>query len=85
MARKKITDYTAAGTLTGAELLEVVQGGENVKATAQNVANLFIKVQAMTTAQRDALTPANGMLIYNTTDGEFQARKAGAWVNITTA
>lgn len=36
----------------------------------------------MTTTQRDALTAANGMLIYNTTDDKIQGREAGAWVNL---
>jgi hypothetical protein len=34
----------------------------------------------MTTAQRDALTAANGMVIYNTTANQVQARVNGAWV-----
>jgi hypothetical protein len=33
MPNKKISELTAAGTLTGAELIEVVQGGANVKTT----------------------------------------------------
>lgn len=34
----------------------------------------------MTTTQRDALTPTDGMMIYNTTTGAMNYRKAGAWV-----
>jgi hypothetical protein len=37
-------------------------------------------VPRMTTTQRDALTPSNGMIIYNTTLGLFQGRASGAWV-----
>lgn len=40
MASKKISELTAAGALTGAELVEVVQGGQNVKSTTQAIANL---------------------------------------------
>ncbi len=36
----------------------------------------------MTSAQRDALTAANGMVIYNTTTDKVQARAAGAWVDL---
>ena len=36
----------------------------------------------MTTTERNALTAANGMLIYNTTDGKFQGYEAGAWTNL---
>lgn len=33
----------------------------------------------MTTTQRDALTPIDGMIIYNTTTGTLNFRKAGVW------
>lgn len=37
----------------------------------------------MTTAQRDAIvSPANGLLLYNTTDGAHQARQNGVWVSL---
>lgn len=41
MANKKITDLTAAGALSGNELLELVQSGGSVKATATAIANTF--------------------------------------------
>jgi len=37
-------------------------------------------VPRMTTAQRNALTPVNGMIIYNTTDNAFNFYENGAWV-----
>lgn len=40
MSDEKISAMPAAAALTGAELVPVVQGGANVKATAQNIANL---------------------------------------------
>lgn len=40
MASKKISELSAAGALTGAELVEAVQGGQNVKTTTQAIANL---------------------------------------------
>jgi len=36
----------------------------------------------MTTAQRNALAPVDGMVIYNTTTGVLEAREGGAWVNL---
>lgn len=36
----------------------------------------------LTTTQRDALTPVNGMIIYNTTLEKFQGRENGAWANL---
>lgn len=40
MANQKISQLALAGALTGVELVELVQGGANVKATAQDVADL---------------------------------------------
>lgn len=34
----------------------------------------------MTTAQRDALTAVDGMMVYNTTTGAMNKRQGGAWV-----
>lgn len=36
----------------------------------------------LTTTQRDALTPTNGMVIYNSTTNKLQVRAAGAWVDL---
>ena len=36
----------------------------------------------MTTTERDALTAANGMIIYNTTLNKFQGYENGAWANL---
>lgn len=35
----------------------------------------------MTTTERNALTAADGMIIYNSTTGKFQGRASGAWVD----
>lgn len=35
----------------------------------------------LTTTQRNALTPQDGMIIYNSTDNTVQVRNNGAWVN----
>jgi len=37
-------------------------------------------VPRMTTAQRDALTAINGMIIYNTSTNQFNFYENGAWV-----
>lgn len=42
--------------------------------------NSGLQVNSLTTAQRDALaSPANGMIVYNTTTGEFNIYQGGAW------
>lgn len=40
MANKKISELPASGALTGAELVELVQGGINKKTTTQDIADL---------------------------------------------
>ncbi len=42
----------------------------------------YTQFGSLTTTERDALTAANGMVIYNTTDNKFQGRENGAWVNL---
>ncbi len=39
----------------------------------------YLQVPKLTTAQRDALSPENGMIIYNTTTGQFERYQAGGW------
>ena len=41
-----------------------------------------LKVQNLTTAERDALTAENGMIIYNTTTNKFQGYENGSWANL---
>ena len=48
----------------------------NAKATG------FVQFGSLTTTQRNALTAANGMVIYNTRDNKFQGYENGAWVNL---
>ena len=42
----------------------------------------YIQFGSYTTTQRDALTAANGMVIYNSTDNKFQGYENGAWANL---
>lgn len=39
----------------------------------------FFQLPKLTTAQRDALTPVNGMVIYNSTTNQVERYQAGAW------
>tara|TARA_R110001583_G_scaffold150370_1_gene302406 strand:- start:3555 stop:3782 length:228 start_codon:yes stop_codon:yes gene_type:complete len=41
-----------------------------------------LKLNGITTTQRNALTAANGMLIYNSTDNKFQGYQGGSWTNL---
>jgi hypothetical protein len=40
-----------------------------------------VRVANMTTTARNALSPANGWVIYNTSDNKFQGYANGVWVN----
>lgn len=42
-----------------------------------------LRVANMTTTERNALTAANGMLIYNSTTNKMQAVENGSWVDLT--
>ena len=40
-------------------------------------------ITRMTTTQKNALTPVNGMIVYDSTLGKFQGYEAGAWNNFS--
>jgi hypothetical protein len=44
--------------------------------------NKAVYLPRLTTTQRDALTPANGFVIYNTTVNRFQFYQNGTWTNL---
>ena len=41
-----------------------------------------LRLANLTTTQRNALTPQNGDLIYNTTDNKLQGYQNSAWINL---
>ena len=41
-----------------------------------------LRVANLTTTERNALTAALGMIIYNTTDNKFQGYENGGWANL---
>jgi len=57
MPNTKISNLTNAATLTGTEVAPIVQSGNTVKATAQNIANLAIPSQ---TGQSGKYLTTNG-------------------------
>lgn len=42
----------------------------------------FVQFGSLSATQRGQLTPANGMVIYNSTANRFQGYQAGAWINL---
>ena len=51
----------------------------------QLAADVSVRLPSMTSTQRNALSPVNGDLIYNTTVNYIQGYQANAWVNMTQA
>ena len=77
-----VTNYTVTinkdgnlgvNTLTPTEKLDVVG---NVKTSG------FVQFGSLTTAERNALSAVNGMVIYNSDDNKFQGYENGGWANL---
>ena len=57
----------------------------NLDATTRvEVADTSLRLGNLTTAQRDALTAADGDMVYNTTTNQFNIRVNGAWTTLAT-
>ncbi len=72
--------HTWLPTATGGAMMYL--DGDGLAVYGAIEADSSIKLASMTTTERDALTAANGMLIYNTTDAKFQGYQAGSWTNL---
>lgn len=73
---KKIVDeFTVTATTDGTN---VFTGAIGFSGTS----NVWLTVKSLTTAQRDALSPSNWAIIYNTTAGEFQVYQSSAWATL---
>jgi len=82
------SDLVIAGSIRG-DSSSVVQfesevGIQNLGAGGQEAITLEdpIRLPNLTTAERDALTAANGWLIYNATTSKIQAYAGGSWVDL---
>jgi hypothetical protein len=42
----------------------------------------YVQFGSLTSTERNALTAANGMVIYNSSDNRFQGRQNGSWINL---
>lgn len=71
-------------------ILELQHGGGEVAAQFPNTGGLVLNSTAfgllpprMLTTERNVIpAPPDGLILYNTTDGRFQGRQAGAWVDL---
>ena len=72
-------DAAIIGANTPAAITGTAISGTSIAVTGTAGA---MKLNTVTTTQRNALTAANGMVVYNSTDSKIQAYAGGAWVNL---
>ena len=70
------------GTYTADDSTIIVDGIDKSANLSTVTASSFVQVGGITTAERDNLTAANGMIIYNTSLNKFQGYENGAWANL---
>lgn len=56
--------------------------GARLDVQGEIVATGFVQFGSLTTTERNALTAANGMVIYNTTNNKFEGYQNGGWINL---
>ena len=75
-------------TVTGSGATSVIQASQDIELDATGaviVKDTPLRLASLTTTQRNALTPTNGDMIYNTTTNQFEIYRNGAWeTNATT-
>jgi len=83
---------TPDGSASSVERMRITSAGRVGIGTSSPNASALLDVDSttggilfprMTTTQRDAIgSPANGLVIYNTTDDKLQVRAGGSWVDL---
>lgn len=72
-------------TVTGTGSTSVIQASQDIELDASGaviVKDTPLRLASLTTTQRDALTSANGDMIYNSTTNKFQGYANGSWVDL---
>ena len=72
-------DGAIIGGATPAAVTGTAISGTSVSVTGTTG---FVQLPSLTTTQRNALTAANGMIVYNSTLNKFQGYENGAWANL---
>lgn len=76
---------TAENFVSSAAGIPTITSATNINLTAANavvVTTSPFRLANLTTAQRNALSPVNGDMIYNTDDNKFQGFQNGVWINL---
>ena len=63
----------------------VIKDIARVDITGGMLCSNYVQVGSLTSVQRDALTPSNGMVIYNSTRNRFETYKNSRWVDYSSA
>ena len=79
----KASSFT--GTYTADDSTIIVDGVDQSANLSTITASGFIQFGGYSTTERDALTAANGMVIYNTSLNVFQGYQNSAWITFTTS
>jgi len=75
---KDMPDVTGIETSHDARYARLVHASRDYIIIADGAGH-YLQVPKLTTAQRDALTAVNGMIIYNTTTSQMECYQAGSW------
>lgn len=82
----QIPNLPVAVSLSGAEQVEIVQGGTSCRTTTQAIANVqptTLIAPNVTTAQKNALSASAGQLVFDTNLGKLCVYTGSAWQTIT--
>jgi hypothetical protein len=78
-----ITDDGGAHAGAASVVIDLDTENDKINLTATDIrASGSIRLANLTTAQRNALSALDGMIIYNTTDNKFQGYENGSWANL---
>ena len=80
-SRRRESDQVVYGQIGGSVANTPVGLHNHVQTETMQAAN-WVQLKGSTTTQRNALTAANGMVVYNSTDNKFQGYENGSWANL---
>lgn len=94
-AKSSTSDATSVilslqNSTSGQKMIVLGNGNVGIGTSAPSASTLLdlssttgaLLLTRLTTVQKTALTPLNGMVVYDTDLGKFQGYEAGAWVNL---